>query len=577
MSNLNTFRTKPSNGYDAMPVRRNGNEDGGHRIAKHSLSRFFGIYSYDFNDLLYSTYYILDAQEEKAALLKTTNRRVNAVVWRYVMSTYNRVIDDVTPAVLFHQKEKYIYGSSRLGVYNDSIPLYGSQNATYSQTYWTHTIGKRNYELSNHLGNVLSVISDKPIPHDEDTDGVPDWYLADIRQSTDYSAFGVQLSGRNFVKSGAREYRRGYQGSEEDDEVKGDGNSYTTEYRFLDPRLGRWLTIDPMTGNFPWQSPYCSMDNNPICLTDIFGLSAGPGDPPSAAPTGSGQKSGNWESFKTKDGHYDWAVQGGTANEVEITPTSRAEARIRETIAGINYASNKLYSTIGNTAARHRVSSQTKNNVYMAGFDFVNGGGSKMGGYQSDEFRAKCEQLDKLVLGMFAEIPLLLGGGELGVAVAPFVTTGVVTTGLTLCKTGKFIVKGVTTAYDCFDQLIGNKIDYEGATYNYLGQSMSTGGFGIENKDLISFGISGSSVNNILPTWTRSVIGASGGMMQYTINDGFQMFNGSSTYIILSMINGAVQPYHGGGKYGSNFSSSFQHGLIQTGINIYEKRDKWRK
>jgi RHS repeat-associated protein len=65
-------------------------------------------------------------------------------------------------------------------------------------------------------------------------------------------------------------YRYGYQGSEADDEVKGPGNSYTTEFRQLDPRLGRWLSIDPVT--HPWQSPYCSMDNNPIWHNDPLGL-----------------------------------------------------------------------------------------------------------------------------------------------------------------------------------------------------------------------------------------------------------------------------------------------------------------
>ncbi len=82
----------------------------------------------------------------------------------------------------------------------------------------------------------------------------------------------MQLSGRNFLKTGvSKDFRYGYQGSEEDDEVKGDGNSYTTEYRFLDPRLGRWLTVDPKAKSIPWQSSYCSMDNNPINLTDPRG------------------------------------------------------------------------------------------------------------------------------------------------------------------------------------------------------------------------------------------------------------------------------------------------------------------
>lgn len=56
-----------------------------------------------------------------------------------------------------------------------------------------------------------------------------------------------------------------------DDEVKGSkGTSYTTMYRQLDPRIGRWLTIDPVT--HAHQSPYSSMDNNPILKNDPLGL-----------------------------------------------------------------------------------------------------------------------------------------------------------------------------------------------------------------------------------------------------------------------------------------------------------------
>jgi RHS repeat-associated protein len=73
----------------------------------------------------------------------------------------------------------------------------------------------------------------------------------------------------DFAKRRERVYLYGYQGSEKDDEIKGNGNSYTTEFRQLDPRLGRWLSIDPVFQ--PWQSPYCSMDNNPIKLNDPLG------------------------------------------------------------------------------------------------------------------------------------------------------------------------------------------------------------------------------------------------------------------------------------------------------------------
>ena len=51
--------------------------------------------------------------------------------------------------------------------------------------------------------------------------------------------------------------------------MKGDGNNYTTEFRQLDTRLGRWFSIDPKAT--PWESPYVSMGNNPIWRNDVFG------------------------------------------------------------------------------------------------------------------------------------------------------------------------------------------------------------------------------------------------------------------------------------------------------------------
>lgn len=78
-----------------------------------------------------------------------------------------------------------------------------------------------------------------------------------------------------------------FQGSEMDVEVKGNGNSYTTMFRQLDPRLGRWLSLDPVFQ--PHQSPYNSMDNNPIMLNDIFGL-----------------KGEGWGGKKKEDGGTKW-------------------------------------------------------------------------------------------------------------------------------------------------------------------------------------------------------------------------------------------------------------------------------
>ena len=93
------------------------------------------------------------------------------------------------------------------------------------------------------------------------------YFSAVITEAHDYHEFGQLMEGRGFKGN----YRYGYQGSEKDNEISGDGSSYTTQFRQLDPRLGRWMAPDPVFQ--PWQSPYTSMDNNPVNMVDLLGLS----------------------------------------------------------------------------------------------------------------------------------------------------------------------------------------------------------------------------------------------------------------------------------------------------------------
>jgi RHS repeat-associated protein len=62
-----------------------------------------------------------------------------------------------------------------------------------------------------------------------------------------------------------------FNGMEKDNEVKGDGNCYTTEFRQYDPRIGRWLTVDPKASKYPYESPFVAFHNNPILYNDPRG------------------------------------------------------------------------------------------------------------------------------------------------------------------------------------------------------------------------------------------------------------------------------------------------------------------
>ena len=110
-----------------------------------------------------------------------------------------------------------------------------------------------------------------------------------IRNIADYSPFGVQLDGRTIQGDF---YRQGFNGMEKDDEVKGGGNNYTTEFRQYDSRVGRWLSLDPLMSNFPYSSPFVSFDNNPIVFTDPYGLNSvnsnGNGDDDTKSVKGAG-------------------------------------------------------------------------------------------------------------------------------------------------------------------------------------------------------------------------------------------------------------------------------------------------
>jgi RHS repeat-associated protein len=205
------------------------------------------------------------------------------------MATYERTSGS------YKLKDRSIYGASRLGLLDvnmqySGLPLTYNSSASLGTAFNNKIIaGTRMYELSNHLGNVLTTLSDRKLPVDANADNIIDKFVPDALSTNDYYAFGQSMPGRQYNNGN---YRYGFNGQEQDNEVAGTGNVMTAEFWEYDTRLGKRWNIDPMSAEKPWMSPYHAFSNNPILNVD---------------------PNGAWDSdFKDKDGKTVQHVDDGS-------------------------------------------------------------------------------------------------------------------------------------------------------------------------------------------------------------------------------------------------------------------------
>ncbi len=140
----------------------------------------------------------------------------------------------------------------------------GTQSIVETPIDTDRLVGDKRYELSNHLGNVLSVITDRKL-FDEVANNP---FKADIIAYNDYFPFGMLLPNRHESND---DYRYGFQGQEKDDEVKGEGNSVNFTFRMHDPRVGRFFTVDPLSKKYPFYSPYQFSGNKVVSHKELEG------------------------------------------------------------------------------------------------------------------------------------------------------------------------------------------------------------------------------------------------------------------------------------------------------------------
>jgi RHS repeat-associated protein len=307
-----------------------------------------------------------------------------------------------------------------------------------------------------------------------------------------------------------------------DDEVS--GNSYTTEFRQYDARLGRWTATDPLMNQFPWMSTYCGFDNNPILLKDPKGLSSEEGD--KDKKEGDAPKENNEKEYKSKD----------QIKPIIIRPNEQKEDNERNDsckgLYGVNLNAFKWKSPSTSLAFKETIYSQSE--------------------YTQERwryYRKQGETLDKVAAGMLLAPVSIITAVETAPVWAPYAWN---------------LAKG-------YHNTFGMNGGYVNVVTNYLIQSSSTSSMNIGNHNITTY----------LPSLfvgkfnieTQCYIGAAGGLISYVPNNTSapkftHVFNQNIGYTMINVVNGGLAPIYGlGGKTLGYFGGGLQQSIGGYYIN----------
>ncbi len=282
---------------------------GGNRICKIEKPRLVGgvrsqlhwVYTFYVRD---GSGQVLSVYERRYATTQTANvyeERLKLVELDiYSSKRMGLVYGDTTVVKLFTDLNfTDTYNAVFVPVYNASSPPL-SPCTNHCVLVYKRKLGRKVYELSNRWNSITATVSDRKIMIDtysytlnasgnykfdairnvyygvasgtgthnrvlNSSDSKVDYYKPDVRNYSDYYAFGSEMDGR----FGGDGYRYNFQNQEKDNELWEGAINY--KYRIEDPRLGRFFSVDPLAAKYAYNSPYAFAENKLGLGTELEG------------------------------------------------------------------------------------------------------------------------------------------------------------------------------------------------------------------------------------------------------------------------------------------------------------------
>ncbi|MCA6468806.1 MAG: hypothetical protein IM591_00265, partial [Chitinophagaceae bacterium] len=215
------------------------------------------------------------------------------------------------------------------------------------------------------------------------------YFEAEVQSVQDYYAFGMQMPGRKL--SGG--YRYGFNGKENDNEVKGEGNQQDYGMRIYDGRIGKFLSVDPLFRDYPFYTPYQFAGNKPIAAIDLDGLEELITTTPVRYRV---NVSGSTLHGYFKKGYnldvYSTQLKNPTSNSTEAMVAFRADSDVNEDWSGA--------SSVGTTQSGSAVEGKYGPGFNPDNLNLLTLPGNKKGQSNYDAFRSLGTSVGDLYLAM---------------------------------------------------------------------------------------------------------------------------------------------------------------------------------